>query len=84
MSDEERTPRHTPQPHDLFMSVWQQRMFAEGKARPGQNDWGSAQLLHWAKVWIDCCELAGRLEEMEAKAAHAANTEPAPWDPSAG
>ncbi len=60
--------RTTPGPSELFMSCWQQSMFAEGASRPGSNGWNPAKVLHWAKVWVDCCDLAGRLAEMEAKA----------------
>lgn len=46
-------------------------MFAEGTSRPGQSGWKASRVLHWAKVWVDCCDLAGRLTDMEAKAAEA-------------
>ncbi len=76
-------PRHTPQPNELFLAMWQQSIFAEGTTKPGTSDWGPAQTLHWARVWVDCCDLAGRLEEMEAKAATAkaaAVRAPEPWE----
>ena len=71
-------PRRTPQAGDLFMALWSQRMFSETGAKPGASTWTSAQIVHWAKVWVDCCDLAGRLEEMEEKAA-AAEAEPPTW-----
>jgi hypothetical protein len=66
-------PRHTPTPHDLFMACWQAQLFATGRCR--------VDIVHWGKIWIDCCELAGRLEELEAKAAEAEATDPEPWPP---
>lgn len=66
--------RQTPSPHGLFMGLWYQAASQAAAYGP----------VHWAKVWIRCCELAGILEDMERNAAEAKANTPESWPPERG
>lgn len=68
--------RQTPSPHDLFMGLWYQAASQGGQ--------GPSAIVHWARAWVRCCELAGRLEEMERNAAEAKANTPESWPPARG
>lgn len=57
----------TPTARDLFAQIWFLEMSAcdgEYPFRPGDQVWRSNQTAnhaHWARVWLDCVELAQAL-----------------------
>jgi hypothetical protein len=55
--------RDTPGAKELFMGMWHNACY--NTRNP------ALEVTRWAKVWVDCCVLAGRIAEMESAASAA-------------
>lgn len=50
-----------PTASELFMTVWSQAIHGEESPKPGDVEWGNAARAHWARVWLECRDLARML-----------------------
>lgn len=54
-----------PDAASLFLNVWSAGLYDDERARPGSSEFGPRERAYWARVWLDCSELAHLLSRGE-------------------